>query len=498
MSITRIKCRDFAPIGVYTNTARLSRINLAIHVSPDFALSMTISSIPARPIQPAPACSEPRSWFRSPSTSLRQLTAFGLLLIAIAAPGVAQPAGIGNARSTVAATNSLPATAPVSAPSSGLEFIDTSFENASPLWYELSPDGTILLNLLYDLERSSPNRAAGHIHFRIHAKPGSKLNFEIRTLDNVWNGVRSSIAKELKTVCISEDGRNWRVIPVDNSSGTSVRFTLEMSGPRLYVARIEPYRLSDLARFLDRVRADPKVEITTIGKTVQGRDLEIVRIGNPAAPYRIFIRARAHPWEPGGNWVVEGLVGRLLRDDSDARRYLSRTCYYVMPMANKDGVALGRTRFNVLGKDLNREWHRPIDGELAPENLALEQWLEGMIAQNRAPHLAMEFHNDGGGLLHISRPPVPKLPQHLARMALLEKLLRQHTWFTEGPTNTAFRNSGTLGDGWLQRYGVDAVVHELNANWIAGLNDYATGRHWMTYGENLAVVIDDYFGAREN
>ena len=25
-------------------------------------------------------------------------------------------------------------------------------------------------------------------------------------------------------------------------------------------------------------------------------------------------------------------------------------------MANKDGVALGRTRFNLRGKDLNRDW----------------------------------------------------------------------------------------------------------------------------------------------
>ena len=67
----------------------------------------------------------------------------------------------------------------------GLEFIDTGFENASPLWYEVAPDGTILVHLLYDHERSSPNRAAGHFHFRLHARPGSKLTLEFRNLDNV-------------------------------------------------------------------------------------------------------------------------------------------------------------------------------------------------------------------------------------------------------------------------------------------------------------------------
>ena len=41
-----------------------------------------------------------------------------------------------------------------------LEFIDTSIENASPLWYDTAPDGVIRVHLLYDHERDSPNRAA--------------------------------------------------------------------------------------------------------------------------------------------------------------------------------------------------------------------------------------------------------------------------------------------------------------------------------------------------
>ena len=36
---------------------------------------------------------------------------------------------------------------PAKPPGTGLEFIDTGFENASPLWYEAAPDGTILVHL---------------------------------------------------------------------------------------------------------------------------------------------------------------------------------------------------------------------------------------------------------------------------------------------------------------------------------------------------------------
>jgi predicted deacylase len=192
--------------------------------------------------------------------------------------------------------------------------------------------------------------------------------------------------------------------------------------------------------------------------------------------------------------VVEGLVHRLLKGDEEAKNFLGRYCVYIMPMANKDGVARGGTRFNVQGKDLNRNWDQPADPTLAPENFVLEQWLQKMIAAGQRPHLALELHNDGNGQLHISRPPIPDLEMHLQRMVVLEKLLRQYTWFTEGSTKPTFSNSGTLGDGWLARYGIDAAVHEFNCNWIAGLKDYPSARHWQEYGAGLARVFYEYFG----
>lgn len=374
----------------------------------------------------------------------------------------------------------------------GLEFIDTGFENASPLWYDVV-DNVIRIHLIYDHERASPNRAAGHIHFRIHARPGTTLTFEFLNLDNVWNGQPGSVAGELKTVAISDDGRTWKTVPTESLPGNRVQLHVQMRTSQLYVARIEPYRLSDLERFLGSIRASRVVQITPIGKTVAGRELEIVRIGNPDAPYRVFVRARAHPWESGSNWVAQGLIQRLLKDDDESRRFLSVYTVSVLPMANKDGVARGGTRFNLRGKDLNREWNKPADPELAPENAALEKWLEAAIASGRRPHLALELHNDGSGRLHISRPPVPQLDRHLARMAIFEELLRKHTWFTEGSTNAAFRNSGTLGDGWLERYGIDAAVHEFNCNWVEGVKDYTSSRHWMEYGAGLAGVFHDYF-----
>lgn len=379
---------------------------------------------------------------------------------------------------------------------SDLAYIDTSIENASPLWYERADDGTYVVNLLYDHERNSPNRAAGHIHFRLVGKPGARLTLEFKNLDNVWNGRPGSVAGELKTVATSPGGQTWTTVPTERLSPNRVRVTLTMPGESLHVARMQPYRLSELDRLLATVRSSGIATITPIGQTVQGRPLEMIRIGDEQAPRRVFVRARAHPWESGSNWVAQGLIERLLRDDPEARAWRKRYVLYVLPMANKDGVARGLTRFNANGRDLNRNWDVPADPVLVPENAALERWLEGMIAAGRKPDLAIELHNDGRGLLHLSRPPVPGLPAHLERMARLEALLRARTWFTEGHTDGEFRNSGTLGDGWLDRYGVDALVHELNANWVEGRKSYSSATLWQEYGASLAGVFDEYLSAR--
>ena len=376
----------------------------------------------------------------------------------------------------------------------GTVFISSGFENASPLQWDVNPDdGTINVHLLYDYERNSPNRAAGHWHFQLQGKPGSDLALILHNFDNVWNGTPGSPVSK-KSICfISPDGKQWQVIPAELLEGNRLRVKVHLQGDSLFLARLEPYRISDLDRLLDEIRPNPLAEITPIGTTVEGRPLEIVRIGNPDAPHRVLLRARAHPWEPGGNWVVQGLIRSLLTDDGVSRKCLERYCLYIMPMANKDGVARGLTRFNVQGKDLNRNWDKPADPRLAPENDALERWLKSMTERGRPPHLAIDLHNDESGRLHVSRPPVPDLERHLDRMRLFEQLLRQHTWFTEGSTASTFRNSGTMGEGLLQRYGIDACILELNCNWLVGLKQHPSGAAWEQFGKGLREVFFDYF-----
>lgn len=373
-----------------------------------------------------------------------------------------------------------------------LEYIDYNIENGSPLFWEVRDDGSILISLFYDHERNSPNRASLHWHFLLYAKEDAALKLILQNFDNVYNGHYSSPIKERTSCYLSLDGKTWTNIATYKNPHNQLEIELTMPADSVYVARLEPYRISDLEKLITEIESHPLIEISEIGKTVENRKLEIIRVGSDSAPHRVFIRARAHAWESGGNWVVQGLIKHLIGQDRDVKKYLKRYCVYILPMANKDRVAQGGTRFNMRGMDLNRKWDKPADPLNSPENAALENWLQRKIEEGMKPDLIIDLHNDAEGKMHIARPDI-NIDSYLAKMRFFEELLREHTWFTEGSTGGNYRTPGSLGEGMVERFGIDAFILELNADWIAGLNKVPFGEDWELFGEQLCDVFYEYF-----
>lgn len=400
---------------------------------------------------------------------------------------------------------------------SPVEYINTNFENASPLFWEYNPDGSVLIHFLYDHERSSPNRASNHWHFQVQAKSGSDVTLIIQYYDEIWNGRPAQSYSLVKNYYVSQDGVEWSLVPAEiYEKGHKIR--IHMNSNSLFVAGMEPYRISDLDKLLKEIQGNPLVEIRPIGKTVEGRQIEIIRIGKPNALFRVFIRARAHPWEAGGNWVVQGLIRSLLNTNNDGVRYLDKYCVYILPMANKDGVARGFTRFNILGKDLNRGQNLPADPNLSPENYALEAWIKEMTAKGMKPNITMDLHNDRNGRLSFGRPDNVSrehyqsnaviagldenstfkaknvnTEQYQSNTQRFEALMYKYTWYTwtERKIRKDASNSGNYG---VSRYNVDiSCTLELNQTWIDGLNKAPFGKDWELLGKQLLDVFYNYF-----
>lgn len=376
---------------------------------------------------------------------------------------------------------------------SPVRYVNWEFENGSPLSWQIARDGRLIINPIPDIERNTHNTDLGHWHFQLYAVKGSDVKVEINNCSvqhGLWKGTHISE----KTHCfVSTDGRKWKSVPTEMISDDRLTFTVYMEENMMYVSRAEPYRVSDLGKLKAQIKDHPQVKITPIGHTFEGRELEIIRLGNKNAPYRVFIRIRPHAWEVSGSWAIQGLIRKLTSGNDDAKRYLERYCIYTMPMANKDSVWNGRQYYTSSGINLNTVWGKPADPKLAPESHCLEEWLKSMIEKGRKPHLAIDWHNDVREYIYQFRRK-GRDNAFIENMNRMVELLRKYSWYTSTEQLGKNRWSpGVMTSGFLSRYKVDSFGFELNIDWCEGLNKEPYGKDWELFGEQLCEVLYQYF-----
>jgi hypothetical protein len=384
-----------------------------------------------------------------------------------------------------------------------IRFVDYFYENASPVCWSVQGDSLLKICLMPDYERESLNRQTTHWNFRVEADSGTHLRMSIsKMLNEVYNG---SPAKEWWdknhpiSCYISYDKKKWVPVMTKLFGGQELLVDLVMERTSIWVARLPVYSLSDLDDLEKRFSGSSFFKVIPVGSTIGGRPLEIIRLGDSLASHSVLIRARAHPWEPGGSWIVEGLINKFLQTKPE--NWLKSYCVYIMPMANKDGVARGMTRFNAAGMDLNRKWDKWSDPSLCPEKYVLEKFIEELIEKGIRPELGIDIHNDDAGSITFCKHKAED-NVFIKKAALFEKLLRDLTCFSEN-ANFPVQIPGTqerfvmFEDGLYSRYGIPALVWELNANWIASKASMPVSDDWIRSGENLNEVFYQYFNDKK-
>ncbi len=169
----------------------------------------------------------------------------------------------------------------------------------------------------------------------------------------------------------SYDRRDWFRVPT-TFDGTTLAITHTPARDSVYYAYFEPYSWERHLRLLGEVAENPLARVLDLGSSVDGRDINLVVIGEPQAEKKIWFIARQHPGETMAEWFIEGLIDALLDDANPiARKLLQRAVFYIVPNMNPDGAARGNLRTNAAGANLNREWMTPT-AERSPEVLCVK------------------------------------------------------------------------------------------------------------------------------
>ena len=185
--------------------------------------------------------------------------------------------------------------------------------------------------------------------------------------------------------CASYDHDYWFRVPTSYEGGELVA-SHRPEYDVVWYAYFAPFGEEQHRRLLARSqRAGARVE--SLGLTVDGRALELMTFGASSGP-AVWIIARQHPGETMAEFLVEGLVDRLLSADPLAQQLMARARFFVVPNMNPDGSARGHLRTNAAGVNLNRAWADP-DPTSAPEVYLVRERMDCEGVQ-----LCLDVHGD--------------------------------------------------------------------------------------------------------
>ena len=259
--------------------------------------------------------------------------------------------------------------------------ISTQFDAGSVVVKDLSNPADIRLALRPDNARSLPNGFTSVCRVR----PIKRVMHFENAADAAY-----PLGWEDYQACASYDRQNWFRVPTSYENGVLTINHTPLSNS-VYYAYFEPYSHEQHLNLLGDAQGSGLCRIDDLGSTVQGRDINLLTIGNQVeSDMKVWIIARQHPGETMAEWFVEGLLGRLLDpQDPTARMLLDRATFYIVPNMNPDGSVLGICA-PMPPAPRNREWENPTL-ERSPEVFTVrEKMMETGV------DLFLDIHGDEG------------------------------------------------------------------------------------------------------
>ncbi|MFZ6748459.1 M14 family metallopeptidase [Undibacterium sp. Ren11W] len=197
------------------------------------------------------------------------------------------------------------------------------------------------------------------------------------TVISILNAGEATYAKgwENYSAVASYDRETWFRVDTE-FDGKVMTIHHEPEFDSVYYAYFEPYSWERHLSLLGSVEQTGLARVLDLGNTVDGRDLNLVVVGNPEAEKKVWIIARQHPGETMAEWLVEGTLNALLDPANPiARSILDKAVLYIVPNMNPDGSVRGNLRTNAAGANLNREWMTPSI-ETSPEVYYVKKKIE--------------------------------------------------------------------------------------------------------------------------
>ncbi|MFI3327890.1 MAG: M14-type cytosolic carboxypeptidase [Rikenellaceae bacterium] len=315
----------------------------------------------------------------------------------------------------------------------------------------LLPRITFAILLLLIVAHSTPVTARGIVHFSSNFEGGAlgEVNhiksrydgethyhhFDIKTRfdpknpvdtklypSNRWfyflmHGVKDSEVSlnidynDSRRAMYSYDNKEFIRFTEDESPVMNKTITKRFENDSVYVAYFVPYGIQRYNTSLERWCESPNVKHFTIGESELGQPLDMIVItdkphegvipdgngvlrpkGDDLAKQTIYIHGRIHPSETPSAWHLEAIVNQLTDGSKASNELLKKCIFYILPCLNPDGVAIGYSRSNANGINMEVNYNEKPE-KSAVEILSVKQFLESINSAGMKLDVFLNMHS---------------------------------------------------------------------------------------------------------
>jgi hypothetical protein len=239
--------------------------------------------------------------------------------------------------------------------------IVTNFEGAP------AANVTKMSDTYWVIEEEEPTWKRPHFFlFRVEGAAGRTVTFEIRNVPPKWATINPvySYTKSLDDLAAftstpvagaktrkaangvelpDTSGQSWHFIE-DTKFFNGSLWLRQKFDHDAYVCMRYPYTPSYNERYLETLKDKPGVSVITVGRSREGRPLQIVKIGEGTEADEkrkpcVLIYAREHADEQDSSWAAQGAIELLMSDTSEAEQLRKALTFIVIPLPDPDGAA---------------------------------------------------------------------------------------------------------------------------------------------------------------
>ena len=247
-----------------------------------------------------------------------------------------------------------------------------------------------LITVLITAENTPVNESPWYA-FKIWSEKPKKVKIKITYSEGVSHRYYPKISRD-KSNWENVDSVYYLIDTASVSKGEKPKFctfSLSINPDTTWISAQELITSTEINNWSAKLDEKPFVSMQEIGKSIEGKPINLLQIGNPESKKMIMVLSRQHPPEVTGWLAMKWFVETLCYETVDAERFRNEYCVFVVPLVNPDGVENGHWRHNSGGIDLNRDW----EDFNQPETRAIRDFMQKKVAEGGKFYFGIDFHS---------------------------------------------------------------------------------------------------------